>query len=48
MIEGFGTYKWADGREFTGDWINQKIYGFGVQDYADGRRYEGFYKLDKR
>ena len=48
MIEGFGTYRWADGREFTGEWRNQKIYGFGVQNYANGRRYEGFYKLDKR
>ena len=42
-INGFGIYKWADGRKFTGEWVNCKTGGFGVYNWTDGRRYEGFF-----
>ena len=40
-IQGKGTYKWADGREYTGDWFMNKMHGSGVFKWQDGRRYEG-------
>jgi len=43
MIDGQGTYKWADGRLFTGDWKQNKMHGFGKFTWEDGRSYEGEY-----
>ena len=47
-IHGHGTYKWADGRQYTGDWQVNKMHGSGVFTWADGRRYEGEYYDDKK
>ena len=41
MYHGKGTYTWADGREYKGDWINGNRYGKGTFTLAHGCRYEG-------
>lgn len=43
MIEGFGEYKWADGRSYEGYWLQNLMHGQGVYIWTDGRRYEGEY-----
>ena len=35
-IEGFGTYIWADKRQYVGDWKNNKMHGKGVFTWPDG------------
>jgi hypothetical protein len=43
-----GVYNWSDGREYRGDWKNNKMEGKGIFKWPDGRRYEGDYKDDKK
>jgi len=43
-----GYYKWQDGREYTGEWVENKMHGKGVFSWADGRRYVGEYFEDKK
>ena len=46
MMNGEGTYKWLDGREYTGSWLRNNMDGCGVYKWPDGRVYEGEYKKD--
>ena len=39
--------RWADGREYEGDWRDNKMHGKGVFTWKDGRRYVGEYIDDK-
>lgn len=41
-------YTWADGRQYNGDWINNKMHGRGIFTWADGRRYDGEYFDDRK
>ena len=43
-----GVYKWSDGREYVGQWEDNKMHGYGVLRWPDGKRYEGHYHLDKK
>ena len=43
-----GIYTWADKRQFTGDWKNNKMDGEGIFIWPDGRKYNGQYKDDKK
>lgn len=43
-----GIYNWSDGREYRGEWKNNKMEGSGVFKWPDGRRYEGEYVDDKK
>lgn len=43
-----GVYSWQDGREYRGDWVNNKMEGKGVFNWPDGRKYEGSYIDDKK
>ena len=36
-MEGNGTYTYADGRTYTGQWQNNKIHGQGELNWPDGR-----------
>jgi len=36
MKEGFGTYKWKDGKRYFGDWKANKRHGKGYIKYTDG------------
>ena len=40
-MHGKGVYKWADGRVYEGEFVNDKRNGFGIYTWTDGRRYEG-------
>jgi len=39
--EGTGTYTWADGSTYHGQWLDNKINGFGTYLWKDGRKYYG-------
>jgi hypothetical protein len=39
--------RWADLREYEGDWRDNKMHGKGIFLWKDGRRYEGEYIDDK-
>ena len=40
-MHGQGTYTFADGSVYTGEFRNGDFEGFGIKTYADGGRYEG-------
>ena len=39
----FGTYTFASGNKYVGEWQDNKMHGQGTFTYADGRRDAGFY-----
>ncbi len=39
-MHGTGTYNFANGNNYTGDWIDGKQTGDGVFTWANGDRYE--------
>ena len=43
----FGTYTWADGEQYIGEWKYNKRTGQGTYTYASGNKYVGEYKDDK-
>lgn len=47
-INGRGTFLYASGAKYTGDFKNGKIDGTGVLEYTDGRKYIGEWKENKR
>jgi hypothetical protein len=44
---GWGTFKYADGNVYTGEFFNGMQHGRGTLVYADGRREDGEFKNDK-
>ena len=44
---GQGTYTYADGRKYVGEWKENKKHGQGTYTYADGRKDAGEWKEDK-
>ena len=46
MVEGFGTYRWANGDLYEGMWKDNFTSGFGIFRYGDGDSYEGMFKGD--
>lgn len=45
---GEGTYVFADGTIYKGEWVNGRIKGKGVCIWNDGRRYEGEWLDNKK
>ena len=43
-INGYGTYTYADGRQYVGGWKDDKPHGQGTLTFADGRQYVGEFK----
>ena len=43
-----GVYNWSDGRQYKGEWKNNKMEGHGLFEWPDGRRYQGEYVDDKK
>ena len=43
---GNGTYRWANGDMYVGDWVDGKRTGYGRYDWADGSYYVGNFKDD--
>jgi len=46
--DGYGSYVWADGEQYVGDWKNAYRHGRGTYTWTDGNQYVGEYKNDKR
>jgi len=44
---GKGTYHWANGDRYEGDWVNDQMNGKGIFFWADGDRYEGDWVNDQ-
>ena len=36
VLEGHGTFVWADGRIYTGEWFNNMKYGQGTLTWPNG------------
>ena len=47
-MEGYGTYQWSDGRQYQGQYKDDKKHGFGVYSWTDGRQYEGYWYKGKQ
>ena len=47
-FHGQGTYTWADGQKYVGEWKNGAINGQGTLTWADGSKYVGEWKDFKR
>ena len=45
---GYGSYAWADGEQYVGEWKNSYRHGRGTYTWTDGNQYVGEYKNDKR
>jgi hypothetical protein len=48
VLEGDGSYSFANGAAFKGNFQNGKPNGFGFLSYANGCKYEGQFKDGKR
>ncbi len=46
-MHGKGQYHFADGRNYTGGWIDDKRTGFGVLTWPNGDRYEGHFNVNE-
>ena len=44
----FGTYTYANGEEYVGEFKDNKFYGQGTYTFPDGRKYVGEFKDNKR
>lgn len=42
-----GTYKWTDGKSYTGEWKDNSLHGFGVL-IKPGKKYQGYFANDKK
>ncbi|CAD8114656.1 unnamed protein product [Paramecium primaurelia] len=47
-MNGRGIYYWPDGRNYDGEYLNDKKHGFGVYKWNDGRCYEGYWLQGKQ
>jgi hypothetical protein len=41
---GYGTYVWANGDKYIGDWSNSKMHGSGTYYFSNGDKYTGSWK----
>ena len=45
---GYGTYTYANGNKYVGEYKNGKIHGQGTYTWANGNKYVGEFKDAKR
>lgn len=43
-MHGNGTFKWQDGRKYTGGYNMDKKEGYGIFEWCNGKIYEGEWK----
>ena len=48
LFDGYGIYKYLDGRKYLGQWKQNHIEGYGEMYWSDWNIYRGFYKKDKK
>ena len=46
-MHGKGILKFPDGRQYNGDYVNDKKEGIGIFIWSDGRKYAGNWKDGK-
>ena len=44
---GYGTYTWADGTKYVGEWKDGKRHGQGTYTFPDGTVEKGIWEKDK-
>ena len=42
-MHGYGTHTWPDGREYKGEYSNDKKHGKGIFKWPDGKIYDGMW-----
>jgi hypothetical protein len=47
-MNGFGVYRWKDGRYFKGTYVLDKKSGQGIYRWTDGRVYSGEWLVGKQ
>ena len=47
-MHGLGKYAWADGKEFRGQYVDDKKTGYGIYKWPDGRQYKGYWLNGKQ
>ena len=47
-MEGLGTYKFANGNVYEGEWNDDKSHGKGTYIFKNGNKYVGEFKNGKR
>ena len=47
-MNGYGIYKFIDGRIYFGEWNNNLMNGYGEFYWIDGKKYFGFFYSDKK
>ena len=47
-MHGYGVYSWADGRKYTGDFVDDLKDGEGILEWPDGRKYTGSWSKNKQ
>lgn len=47
-MDGEGTYRFANGRVYVGQWAMGHMSGYGKMEMPDGSRYEGGYERDMK
>jgi hypothetical protein len=47
-MEGVGTYVWASGEVYKGEYKANARHGKGKMTYSDGTIYEGVWEADKK
>ena len=47
-MDGIGVYTWQDGRQYRGEYKDDKKHGYGVYTWSDGRTYSGHWCRGKQ
>ena len=42
-MHGFGVFSWADGRQYEGQYVDDKKEGHGIFTWPDSRKYDGMW-----
>ena len=47
-MDGMGVYTWQDGRQYRGEYKDDKKHGYGIYTWSDGRTYAGYWCRGKQ
>lgn len=46
-MHGKGDFNWPDGKQYSGDYVEDKKEGYGIFKWSDGKQYKGYWKDGK-